>query len=130
MDRQTALAELRQREPLTHREPRDADRAHFEALIADDMVHIGASGIRSEREEYIERSLARYVNDEHGDDHTWIVEEFGVTELAPGLWEASSLLHQGERVSRRTTLWQYTPDVDGQGRSRWRARRHQGTVLA
>ncbi|WP_315969805.1 VOC family protein [Mobilicoccus massiliensis] len=124
-DAARVTAELRAREPLTHREPRDADRAHFEALIAPDMVHIGASGIRTEREEYIARSLARYEQNEHGDDDTWIVEDFSVTELAPDLWEAAYLLHQGERASRRTTLWERTGDPGAP----WRARRHQGTVV-
>ena len=114
--------DLRAREPLTHREPRDADRAHFEALLAPGMVHVGASGIRTEREEYLTRSLHRYLTGDHGDDHTWIVEDFEVTELAPGLWEAAYLLHQGPRLTRRTTLWRHT----GSG---WQALRHQGTVV-
>lgn len=127
MERRGVWSELRAREPLSHREPHDADRAHFEALIAEDMVHIGASGIRTERDEYIDRTLARYVKGEHGDDHTWVVEDFEVSELAQGWWEAAYLLHQGVRISRRTTLWQHNLDAGGPGR--WRARRHQGTVL-
>ena len=115
--------ELRAREPLTHREPRDAGRARFEALLAPGMIHIGASGIRTEREEYLDRTLHRYVTGDHGDDDTWRVEEFDVTELAPGLWEAAYLLHQGDRLSRRTTLWRRTE-------AGWQALRHQGTVVA
>lgn len=114
--------ELAAREPLSHREPRDADRAHFEAMTAPGMVHIGASGRVTSREDYIDACARRYASGDHGDDATWIVEDFGVAELAPDLWEAAYTLHQGARVTRRTTLWRRS---DG----RWQAVRHQGTVV-
>lgn len=43
-------ADLLAREPLSHREPRDAGRDRFEALFAPDLVWIGASGRRATRE--------------------------------------------------------------------------------
>lgn len=89
-------------------------------MTAPGMIHVGASGRVSSREEYIAACTRRYAEGDHGDDDTWVVEQFDVVEHAPGLWAATYVLHQGERVTRRFTLWEWTGE-------RWRARYHQGT---
>lgn len=122
LDTATVTAALREREPLFHREPRDATRAHVEQMVAPGMVHIGASGRQMDREATIAEVARRYAEGDHGDDDTWIVEDFEVEELAPALWAATYVLHQGPRVTRRCTLWEL---ADGH----WRVRRHQGTVI-
>lgn len=114
---------LREREPLFHREPREATRDHIEAMVAPGMVHVGASGREMRRAEVVEEVTRRYAQGDHGDDHEWVVEDFAVEELAPALWAATYVLHQGARVTRRLTLWEF-------GGGRWRVRRHQGTEIA
>lgn len=86
------------------------------------MVWVGASGRQLTREEYVEFTWRRYASGHHGDDHTWEVTEFEVEELAPNLWAARYLLRQGERTTRRLTLWEHHDGL-------WRARYHQGTVM-
>lgn len=117
-----AARQLRDREPLFHREPRTAGREHFEAMCSDDLVHVGASGRRSTRGEVIDLVTTRYETGDHGDDHTWVVEDFAVDPVGPDTWMVTYLLHQGERVSRRCTLWVWSE----QG---WRVRYHQGTIV-
>ncbi|MDO5629232.1 MAG: VOC family protein [Mobilicoccus sp.] len=122
VDAETAQRELRAREPLFHREPRDAGREHIEAMVASGMVHIGASGRRMDREETIAEVARRYRDGDHGDDDTWVVEDFAVEHLGQDVWAATYMLHQGPRVTHRCTLWE-------RHEGRWRVRRHQGTVI-
>lgn len=114
--------ELREREPLFHREPRDSRREHFEAMTTDDLVHVGASGRRLGRTEVLDAVTARYESGEHGDDASWTVNEFEVSPLGGETWLVTYLLSQGRRLSRRSTVW--VRDAGG-----WKARHHQGTVI-
>lgn len=123
LSREVVATELRDREPRFHREPRDADRRHIAAMVAPGMVHIGASGMIRTGDDVVDEVARRYEENDHGDDDTWTVEDFDVEELAPGLWAATYVLHQGSRVTRRVTLWE-------RHEGRWRVRRHQGTVVA
>lgn len=113
--------ELRRREPLFHREPRSARREHFEAMCAEDLVHVGAGGRMATRAEVIDMATARYESGDHGDDDAWVVEDFAITSVGGDTWMATYLLHQGTRLSRRCTLWSWRDE-------RWQVRYHQGTL--
>lgn len=108
-------------EPLTHRLPPGADRAAVDALIAPAYWEVGASGAVYRRDYVIEVVTQRYATGVDPDDNAWVVDDFAVRQLADGVWLATYLLLQGERSSRRSTLWERTPDG-------WRALYHQGTL--
>lgn len=121
-DPREVATQLRAREPLFHAEPRDADRTHFEGMTASDLRHVGASGTVQGREAAVARTWERYRTGQHGDDAAWIVEDFAVRHLDGDTWLASYRLHQGERVSERTTAWTWSRDG-------WQVRFHQGTQV-
>ena len=108
-------------EPLTHRLPPGADRAAVDALIAPAYWEVGASGAVYRRDYVIEVVTQRYATGVDPDDNARVVDDFAVRQLADGVWLATYLLLQGERSSRRSTLWERTPDG-------WRALYHQGTL--
>lgn len=82
---------------------------------------MGASGAIYRRDLVLEVVTQRYATGVDPDDSAWAVDDFAVRHLADGVWLATYLLLQGERRSRRSTLWERTPDG-------WRALYHQGTL--
>jgi hypothetical protein len=112
--------ELRGREPIFHHPELGTDRASFEAQTAPDYWEVGASG-NVYRRDYIWEVLAdRYAADE---DDPWEIEDFACRPVGDGTYLVTYLLLQGERMSRRSTLWRRT----GSG---WRALYHQGTLIS
>jgi hypothetical protein len=117
-DTDAVLAALRDREPIFHREPPGTDRTGFAALITDDYWEIGASGRRYDRMFVLDTVAAR----PHEPPGAWQVDDFAVRPLGGDAWLATYLLHQGPRVSRRSTVWRR----EG---GRWAAAYHQGTLV-
>ena len=111
---------LHRLEPLFHRPDADAGPDAGERLTEPGFWEVGASGRRYPRD-YVLAVLAE--RGAHPADDPWRVEAFECHPLAPGLYLLHYVLHQGARVTRRTTLWRRT--VDG-----WKAVFHQGTPLA
>lgn len=120
---QAVAAELKSREPVFHREPLDADRDHFYTMTTDDFYEVGASGAIYSRAQVADLMAERYASGERDGDDAWQVSDFGVRELAPGLWQAHYHLDQRGRRTRRSTLWLVTPDG-------WRVTYHQATITA
>lgn len=119
-----AARELAQREPLFHRVPAGSDRAVFEAIAAPEFWEVGASGRVYEREFVLATLEERHAHPEHlGDDDAGEVRDFECRRLADGLFLATYTLVDGERVTRRSTIWSH-------GSGAWRAVYHQGTVVA
>lgn len=83
---------------------------------------MGASGAVYRRDYVIEVVTQRYATGADPDDRAWAVDDFAVRRITDDVWLACYLLQQGERRSRRSTLWERTPDG-------WRALYHQGTLL-
>jgi len=117
LDQQDQIAELAAREPLFHRPELGTRREDFEAMTTEDFREVGAAGIAYDRATVLD-VLERRHAEPH--DDTWTVEELRGRALAPDAWLVTYLLHQGERVTRRGTLWLR---IDGD----WRAAYHQGT---
>lgn len=115
------LAEVGVREPVFHREPVGADRAHFEAMTTPDFFEVGASGSAYARDQVCELMAQRYATGERDGDDAWVVSDLGARELGPGVWQLSYALDQAGRRTRRSTIW-----VVGPGG--WRAAHHQGTI--
>jgi hypothetical protein len=117
-----ALEALRAREPLFHRAEFGTGRAAFEAMTADDFWEVGASGSVYSRALVLGVYETRYADPEYDPMAGLAVSDFTVRETSAGIWLATYELRQGERRSRRVTVWLETADG-------WRATYHQGTVI-
>lgn len=112
-----ALAELSEREPIFH--PPPATRQDLDALVVDDFWEVGATG-----NVYDKDTIWAVVSRRRGRPETAAVrtDEHAVRELGPGLWLHTFRLWQGERETRRATVWRH---ADGG----WVAVYHQGTEV-
>jgi hypothetical protein len=113
---QPVLEALRQREPLFHRPELGTD---FAAMITDDFWEIGASGNRYSRD-YVLSVLATRQPDPA--ESLWRTEAHHCRPLSSNTYLFTYTLHQGERITRRTTIWRQTA-------SGWQALFHQGTIV-
>ena len=114
-----ALDALRAREPLFHRPEFGTTRADFEAMIVDDFWETGASGRRYDRAFVLDALEARHAQ---AHEDPWETSEFRCRALGERTWLLTYTLRQGERLSRRMTLWR-------EGDDGWRALYHQGTLV-
>ena len=115
------LDELRRREPIFHHPGFGTSRADYMRMTVDDFWEIGASGQRYSREFVLDVLEARLSNPVNESD--WESRDFHVRELAPDVYLLTYTLRQGERLTRRSTIWQH---ADGN----WKIVFHQGTVVA
>jgi len=115
------LAELRGREPIFHTPEFGTTRADFEKATAPDYWEASASGRRYSRD-FVLRTL-----DEHppvnADSVGWESYDHALRRLGPDTYLITYTLRQIERLTRRATIWQSTP----QG---WRILYHQGTIVS
>jgi len=107
------LDELRRLEPLFHT-GHDAER-----IAAPTFWEVGASGRRYSRQYVLDVLRERAANPEPED---WRVEDFSLAPAGADHYLLSYTLHQGERVTRRLTVWQRSG-------GRWQAIYHQGTIV-
>ncbi len=117
-----ALEALRRREPIFHRAEFGTSREAFEAITAADFWETGASGSVYSRAFVLEVLEARYAEPDHDPMAGLEVSDFAVREVGDGIWLATYHLLQGERRTRRVTIWRETPDG-------WQAVYHQGSVV-
>lgn len=108
------------REPIFHRPEFGTSTADFAAMITDDYWEIGASGRVYSRAFVLEVLDRRYRAGPVDED--LLVEGFACRRLTPELYQAAYTLWQGERCTRRSTLWTSAGGT-------WRALFHQGTVV-
>ncbi len=114
-----ALEALRAREPIFHRPELGTSRAHFERMTDTAFWEVGASGRVYDRG-FVLDNLERRYSIPHDDE--WDVSEFACTALENSVFLVTYLLKQGQRLSRRSTLWRYAGE--------WKAVYHQGTLVA
>jgi hypothetical protein len=112
--------ELMQREPLFHRPEFGTTRADFEKMTAPEFWEVGASGRRFSRQFVLDTLEARYRSPTAD---IWEVCDFHCLEIATNNYLATYTLVQGERVTRRITIWRRTAEG-------WQIVYHQGTVVA
>lgn len=112
--------ELIGREPLFHREEHGLTRAGIERMTAPEFWEVSASGRRYSRAYVLDVLEARYA-EPHAE--TWHVGGYRTQQLAPDLYLFTYTLKQGERVTRRTTIWT-------RASGDWQIVYHQGTVVA
>jgi hypothetical protein len=118
---QGVLDELRRREPIFHHPGFGTSRADYMRMTTDDFWEIGASGQRYSREFVLDVLEARLANPV--DESDWESRDFQVRELASDVYLLTYTLRQGERLTRRSTIWRR---ADGD----WKVVFHQGTVVA
>lgn len=128
IDLERVSLELRAREPLFHHPEFGITRAELEEMITPDYWEVGASGKVYDRQFVIDTIVARYEDPEYqgvnsGTEKDWTVEDFNCAELSSGLYLVTYTLTQGERVTRRTTIW--TNKEKG-----FQAVYHQGTIVS
>jgi hypothetical protein len=114
------LDELKQREPIFHRPEFGTTRQHFEAMTEADFWEVGASGQRYSRAYVLDVLDERF---KHPHEDVWETSDFHCSEIAAGNYLLTYTLRQGERLTRRATVWRRT----AQG---WKVVYHQGTVVA
>jgi hypothetical protein len=113
------LKELMAREPLFHRPEIAKSRADFEQMTDATFWEIGASGRRYSREyvlDILDQRLANPAAD------VWKTKDGHCQEIAPDLFLLTYTLAQGERVTRRSSLWR-------RAGGSWCVLFHQGTVV-
>jgi hypothetical protein len=116
----TVLEELQRREPIFHRAEFARTRADLEAMTAKDFWEVGASGRRYSREYVLRTLAARQENPVDDDD--WKALDFHCRELARDVYLLTYTLLQGERRTRRASIWQRSA-------AGWKILFHQGTVV-
>ena len=114
------LAELISREPIFHRPELGTTRADFENMTVADFWEVGASG-RCYGRAYILNELEK--RQAAPDNNAWETTGFHCRRLADDVYLLTyTLLQNGERKTRRATIWQRT--FDG-----WKIVFHQGTII-
>jgi hypothetical protein len=112
-------AALAAREPLFHRPGHGTTRAEAEEVTAPEFVEIGASG-RIHTREYVLGVVDE--RDRRGEVEVLEPLDVACRELAPGLYQFTYRLFQGDRETRRSSLWRQV------GRD-WQVVFHQGTLV-
>ena len=113
------LAELSKREPIFHRPEFGTSRADFEKLTEENFWEVGASGRRYSRQ-YVLDELEKRSRSKVED--SWESTDFHCQEIAENNYLLTYTLRQGQRVTRRSTIWRKTEEG-------WKIVYHQGTVV-
>ncbi len=111
---------LRAREPIFHRPEWGTRREDFEAMVEPDFWEVGASGQCYDRAFVLDTLVARHAAPVHEDLQ---VSDFACRALGDDTYLVTYRLAQGERLSRRSTIWR-------RHEGRWRIVYHQGTLIA
>lgn len=114
------LEELREREPIFHRAAFGRTLADIERVVVPEYWEVGASGRRYSRE-FIWRMLEERQPVD-AVEAGWKWHGFGLRRLGEETYLLTYTLEQGERVTRRSTIWE-------RGDGGWRVVFHQGTVV-
>lgn len=115
------LEQLRRREPIFHSPEFGISSADYERATAPDFWEVGASGRRYSRDFILRtlggKGLART------DSQGWKSWDHAVRRLGPATYLMTYLLRQGDRLTRRSTIWESTSEG-------WRILYHQGTIVS
>lgn len=114
--------ELAAREPIFHRAVGGTSRADWEAMTVPDYWEVGASGNVYPRADVLATLDRRYADAAYDPMVGLSVQDFEVRHLDGDAWLATYVLHQGERITRRSSVWRREGD-------RW-VLLYQGTVVA
>jgi len=113
------LNALKEREPIFHTTAYGNSPGDRERVLDADYWEVGASGRRYSRD-YVLGVLEK--RDEILIDPSWQTRDFWCRELASDTYLLTYTLAQGDRITRRSTIWRQTT----QG---WKILYHQGTIV-
>jgi hypothetical protein len=113
------LNQLIKREPIFHRPELGTTRQDFENMTIETFWEVGASGRRYSRK-YVIDTLELRHSQRHED--IWETTDFHCLEIAPDNYLITYTLIQGDRVTRRSTIWRRC-ETD------WKIVYHQGTIV-
>lgn len=113
------LKELMLREPIFHRPEFGTKRTDFEKMTEPSFWEVGASGRRYGREYVLDVLEKRF---EKPADDSWKAEGFHCLEIAKDNYLLTYTLTQGDRVTRRSTIWRRSGGD-------WKIVYHQGTLV-
>lgn len=121
------LDELIKREPIFHHPEFGRARQDFEAMTAAEFWEVGASGRRYNREYVIDEVVRRYADPQyHGlassPEDGWKTTDFYCLEIAKDNYLLTYTLHQGSRITQRSTIWR-------KNGADWKIVYHQGTLV-
>ena len=114
------LAEIVKREPIFHRPAFASNNEAFASMMASDYWEVGASGRRYSRDFILQTLAAEPPVD--AAVAGWQIFEPQCRQLGPETYLLAYTLHQGERRSRRATIWQLST-------TGWQILYHQGTLI-
>jgi hypothetical protein len=115
--------ELSRREPIFHTPDFGTTRIDFENAMAPEYWEVGASGRRYSREFILRTLEVSPPVDADADAAGWQCSDYGLRRLGPDTYLFTYTLRQGERTTRRATIWQSTANG-------WNILYHQGTIVA
>jgi hypothetical protein len=117
---QRVFEELRNLEPIFHYPELGTSEADYQRMTDSDFWEVGASGRIYDRRDVIEILLKRYS--EPFED-VFRLDGCKCRQLSQDIWLFTYTLHQGDRVSRRATIWRRSEDD-------WKIVYHQGTLVS
>ena len=113
------LNELIKREPIFHRPELGTTRQDFENMTIETFWEVGASGRRYSRS-YVMDTLELRHSEPLED--VWETRDFHCLEIAANNYLITYTLIQGDRVTRRSTIWRRCG-------TDWKIVYHQGTIV-
>ena len=114
------LDELAPQEPIFHRAAFASTLADFDRMMIADYWEFGASGRRYDRE-FILQKLEQ-IPPIDAAEAGWHTLGFHCRRLSTDTYLLTYTLDQGDRQTRRCTIWRSTP-------SGWQIVFHQGTLI-
>jgi hypothetical protein len=114
------LDDLKKREPIFHHPDKfGKTKDDILRMTCDEFWEVGASGKCYSRKYVVDVLLERYSDPNYED--IWETKDFNYIEIAQDNYLLTYTLLQGERITKRSTIWRYTDDG-------WKILYHQGTV--
>jgi hypothetical protein len=113
------LEELRKLEPIFHHPKSGMTRKDFESITVESFWEVGASG-RIYSRDYVLDVLEERLKNPQKDK--WETKDFHCLEIAKDNYLLTYTLMQGERITRRSTIWRKHGD-------NWKIVYHQGTLV-
>jgi len=113
------LSELIKREPIFHRSEFGTTRKDFKNMTEETFWEVGASGKIYSREYVLNVLDERFENPQ---EDKWETKDFKCQEIAKDNYLLTYTLLQGERITRRATIWRKYDDG-------WKIVYHQGTIV-
>ena len=117
--RMDVLKKLMKREPIFHRPEYGITRKDFENMTEATFWEVGASGRHYNREYVLDELEKRFKSPT---EDIWKTKDFDCLEIATDNYLITYTLIQGDRITRRATIWRRSND-------NWKIVYHQGTIV-